>query len=406
MSGPDLSTQSWLVSDSSKSVIAALEASGGPDCARYVGGCVRNAILGAKVDDIDIATQLLPKQVLAALKAAKIRAIPTGIDHGTITAVVRGQPFEITTLRRDVETDGRRAVVAFTKDWAEDAARRDFHLNALYASGTGRIFDPTGQGLEDALAGRIVFVGQAEQRIREDYLRILRFYRFWAWYGRGPVDADGHAACKALAQGVATLSAERVSKELLKLLSAPDPVPAVSAMIDAGVLQVLLPRMDETLFADVAAISDDPLLRLASLLPRDRAVVTGEAKRLRLSNAQRDRWLAMVEPLPVVLDEPTSRAVIWKDGAQAFADRSVLAQAAVPDAAPYSKLRQMAEDWAPPPMPVGGRELAAMGIRAGPLTGQILKGFQASWIAADFPEFGHDERLAEVIRQIAPAGTE
>ncbi|MEG2314299.1 CCA tRNA nucleotidyltransferase, partial [Brevundimonas sp.] len=192
--------------------MAALETAGGPDCARYVGGCVRNALLGATVDDVDIATQLEPQQVLAALKSAKIRAVPTGIEHGTITAIVNSLPFEITSLRRDVETDGRRAVVAFTRDWFEDAARRDFRLNALYANSRGELFDPTGYGLEDADQRRIVFVGEPEQRIREDYLRILRFYRFWAWYGRGAVDAEGHAACRKLADGVATLSAERVSK--------------------------------------------------------------------------------------------------------------------------------------------------------------------------------------------------
>lgn len=404
MSTPDLTAQEWLSAESSKAVTAALEVAGGKDCARYVGGCVRNAILGAPVDDVDIATQLLPNEVLAALKQAKIRAVPTGIEHGTITAVVQGRPYEITTLRRDVETDGRRAVVAFTKDWAEDAARRDFHLNALYASGTGQIFDPTGYGLDDALAGRIAFVGEAEQRIREDYLRILRFYRFWAWYGRGPVDAAGHAACSALAQGVATLSAERISKELLKLLAAPDPVPAVDAMMDAGVLGVLLPKLETSLFGAVAGISGDPLLRLAALLPRDQTVATEEAKRLRLSNHQRDRWLAAIIPLPNDLDAKQAREVIWQDGAQAFADRSMLAEAASPQSAPYAALREMARDWVPPPMPVGGRHLADLGIKAGPMTGQILKAFQASWIADDFPAHGHHERLAQAIRQIVPAG--
>lgn len=399
---PDLSQQEWLASDSSKSVIAALEAVGGADCARYVGGCVRNAILEAKVDDIDIATQLTPDQVLTALKAAKIRAVPTGIDHGTVTAIVRGQPFEITTLRHDVETDGRRAVVSFTRDWAEDAARRDFRLNALYANGAGVIFDPTGQGLDDALSGRIVFVGVAEQRIREDYLRILRFYRFWAWYGRGAVDGQGHAACRLLAQGVSTLSAERVSKELLKLLGAVDPVPAVNAMIEAGVLSVILPKLEPSLFAKVAMITADPLLRLAALLPRDRALVVNEAKRLRLSNAQRDRWISAIGGLPDTLTEASARASIWQDGAQAFLDRTVFRQAAEPEAAPYEALRRMAENWVPPAMPVGGRDLAALGIKAGPYTGEILKAFQASWIADDFPQDGHGARLAQAIRQILP----
>lgn len=402
MSAPDLSQQDWLSSDRSKAVIAALEAAGGPDCARFVGGCVRNALLGAKVDDVDIATTLLPEQVLGALKAAGIRAVPTGIEHGTVTAIVRGQPFEITTLRRDVETDGRRAVVAFTQDWAEDAARRDFRLNALYANGAGVIFDPTGQGLADAMAGRIVFVGEPSQRIREDYLRILRFYRFWAWYGRGEIDAAGHAACAQLADGVGTLSAERVSKELLKLLAAADPVPAIEAMDEAGVLAVLLPRRERSVFSAVVALTADPLLRLAALLPRDAAGVHDDARRLRLSNAQRDRWLAAVVPLPQPLDERAARVVVWQDGLEAFLDRTILAQAATPSAADYEGLRRMARAWTPPPMPVGGRDLAALGIKAGPKTGAILKAFQASWMADDFPDHGHEQRLAEIIARVMP----
>ncbi|WP_292051290.1 MULTISPECIES: CCA tRNA nucleotidyltransferase [unclassified Brevundimonas] len=403
MSTPDLGQQTWLSSDSSKAVIAALEAFGGTDCARFVGGCVRNAILGAKVDDIDIATCLTPDQVLAALKKAGIRAVPTGIEHGTVTAIVRGRPFEITTLRRDVETDGRRAVVAFTTDWAEDAARRDFCLNALYASADGAIHDPTGRGLADALARRVVFVGEARQRIREDYLRILRFYRFWAWYGKGPVDPEGHAACSALADGVASLSAERVSKELLKLLGAANPVPAIEAMTEAGVLQVILPQLSSDGFEAVAQLTDDPLLRLAALLPREPEQVVAEAKRLRLSNAQRDRWLAAIKPLPDVLTEQTMRAVVWTDGVQAFCDRSILRQAVEPEAAPYAGLRQMAMAWEPPPMPVSGRDLSRSGIKAGPLTGIILKRFQEEWIAADFPSEGHAERLAAIIHRLRPS---
>ena len=217
----------WLKLPETRAVMEALEAAGGADCARFVGGCVRNSLMGQSVDDIDIATRLQPSATMAALKARGLRAIPTGVDHGTVTAVAGGRPFEITTLRRDVETDGRRAVVAFTEDWAEDAARRDFRLNALYAGAAGCVFDPTGGGLSDAAQGRIIFVGDPEARIREDYLRILRFFRFFAWYGTGAPDAAGLAACERLSAGVERLSAERMSKELLKLLSACDPTPAV-----------------------------------------------------------------------------------------------------------------------------------------------------------------------------------
>src|SRR6478672_10767184 len=231
-----LTDQPWLTASSTRAVMAALEAAGGPGCARFVGGCVRNALIGAPVDDIDIATTLKPEETDKAIRAAGLKAVPTGIAHGTVTAVTERTPFEITTLRRDVSTDGRNATVAFTDDWAEDAARRDFRLNALYADASGEVFDPTGHGVSDAAEGRIVFVGEARTRIREDYLRILRFFRFYAWYGRGEPDAEAMAACAALAEGMTRLSAERVSKEMLKLLAAPDPRRAVAAMREAGVL--------------------------------------------------------------------------------------------------------------------------------------------------------------------------
>ncbi|MEL6416021.1 MAG: hypothetical protein AAFQ15_13865 [Pseudomonadota bacterium] len=195
---------------------------------RFVGGCVRNTVMARPVDDLDLATQLKPDETLKALEAAGIRAVPTGIEHGTVTAIVDHQPFEITSLRRDVETDGRRAVVAFTEDWAEDAQRRDFRLNALYAAPNGEVFDPVGGGYDDALAGRVIFIGDADQRLREDYLRILRFFRFNAWYGAG-IDADGLAACERQRSGLAKIAKERTWKELKKLLSAEMPRGAVTA---------------------------------------------------------------------------------------------------------------------------------------------------------------------------------
>lgn len=290
-----LQGQDWLTAPATRAVMTALAAAGGPDCARFVGGCVRNALIGAPIDDIDIATTLTPNAVVAALKGARLRSVPTGIGHGTVTAISEHQPFEITTLRRDVSTDGRRATVAFTTDWAEDAARRDFRLNALYADADGVILDPTQQGYDDALAGRIVFVGEPEGRIREDYLRILRFYRFYAWYGRGAPDAAAVAACAALAEGVEQLSAERVSKELLKLLAAPDPRPAVRLMDEASVLErVLRQPADLTLFEAMTDLSGDAVLRLSALLPDDPARVALIARGLRLSNAQRHRLVEAV----------------------------------------------------------------------------------------------------------------
>ncbi len=266
----NLADQPWLTRPATRAVIAALEAAGGPGCVRFVGGCVRNSLVGQGIDDIDLATRLLPVQTMAALKAAGLKVVPTGIDHGTVTAISQRIPYEITTLRRDVSTDGRNATVAFTDDWAEDAARRDFRLNALYCDAEGVIFDPTGAGVEDALAGRIVFVGDAATRIREDYLRILRFFRFYAWYGRAEPDAEGLAACAAEAEGMGRLSAERVSKELLKLLAAPDPRRAVRAMAESGVLaRVIAPELSAdglAVFEAMVEVSKDPVLRLSAFI--------------------------------------------------------------------------------------------------------------------------------------------
>ncbi|MEM7460917.1 MAG: CCA tRNA nucleotidyltransferase, partial [Pseudomonadota bacterium] len=263
----------WLKAAATRQVIDALEAEQ-PDCARFVGGCVRNTIMGRPVDDIDIATQLIPEITLAALERANIRAIPTGIEHGTVTAVIEGEPFEITSLRRDVETDGRRAVVAFTEDWTEDAQRRDFRLNALYAAPDGEIFDPVGGGYEDALAGQVIFIGDADQRLREDYLRILRFFRFNAWYGAG-IDADGLAACQRQRDGLAKIARERIWKELKKLLGAPRPRIAVEAMGESGVLDAVLSEHqgaaalhDLELTEQLTGVQPDPMLRLMALLPR------------------------------------------------------------------------------------------------------------------------------------------
>ncbi|MGH7026391.1 CCA tRNA nucleotidyltransferase [Brevundimonas sp.] len=397
-----LEGQDWLTASATRAVTAALAAAGGPDCARFVGGCVRNALIGAPIDDIDIATTLTPDAVVAALKAARLRSVPTGIEHGTVTAISEHQPFEITTLRRDVSTDGRRATVAFTTDWAEDAGRRDFRLNALYADADGVILDPTGQGFDDAMAGRIVFVGEPEGRIREDYLRILRFYRFHAWYGRGAPDAAAVAACAAMAEGVERLSAERVSKELLKLLAAPDPRPAVRLMDRAGVLGRVVPEPTGlALFEAMTDLSGDPVQRLSTLLPVDPVQAAEVARRLRLSNAQCDRLVEAVSgEATMALTEPQARAAIYRDGRQAFEDRVLRAWAAGGDADGARRLLALAQDWSRPSLPVGGRDLAKLGLAPGPETGRVLKAFEADWIADDFPDHGHEERL----RALLPPG--
>jgi len=398
-----LRDQPWLASQETRAVITALEAEGGRGCVRFVGGCVRNALLDQPVDDLDLATPLTPERSMKALKAAGLKVVPTGLAHGTVTAVSGGRPYEITTLRRDVETDGRRAVVAFTDDWAEDAARRDFRLNALYADADGTIFDPTGEGLADVAAGRIVFVGDAGTRIREDYLRILRFFRFHAWYGRGEPDVAGLKASAELAAGVRTLSAERVSKELLKLLAAPDPRPAVRAMVEVGVMAEVLPEAEPlTLFEAMVERTDDAALRLSALLPTEADAITSAATRLRLANALRNRLVAAVGDISRGLEEPGVRAMLYAIGRDAFRDRltRVAASGAV-DAAETGRLKAVADSWVRPKMPVGGREVARAGLAAGPETGRVLKAFEDSWIADDFPVTGHDERLKAAIRTLS-----
>jgi poly(A) polymerase len=260
---------SWAAERVVAAVLAALGADGA--VVRFVGGCVRDTLLARPIGDIDIATPDPPDTVLTLLEAAAIKAVPTGIAHGTITAVVPPRHFEITTLRRDVETFGRHARVAFTDDWAADAARRDFTMNALFLDAAGRVFDPVG-GLADLRAGRVRFVGDAAARIREDVLRLLRFYRFHAHYGRGAPDAAARRACRELSALLPGLSGERVATELFKLLAAPDPVPTIDLMAEDGVLAVLLPearRRDRLAGLVVLEDAADPLRRLAALLVAD-----------------------------------------------------------------------------------------------------------------------------------------
>ena len=265
---------------------------------RIVGGAVRDALLGRAVTDADLATILPPAEVTALAEAAGLKVAPTGIEHGTVTVIADGKPFEVTTLRRDVETDGRHAVVHFTTDWKADAARRDFTMNALYCDMDGDVLDPLG-GIADLRAGRVRFIGEAEDRIREDYLRILRFFRFFAWYGNGRPDADGLRACARLKAGIATLSAERVWSELKRLLKAPDPSRALLWMRTTEVLQKTLPESwgIDAIHRLVATERKegwlpDPLLRLESILPPHRARIEALAERLRLSRAEATRLLA------------------------------------------------------------------------------------------------------------------
>jgi poly(A) polymerase len=411
-----LSPQPWMTHPATRAVVAALEAAGGEGCARFVGGCVRNALLKRPVSDVDIATPLTPDAVTKALVAAGLRAVPTGIDHGTVTAVAQGRPFEITTLRRDVETDGRRAVVAFTTDWAEDARRRDFRLNALYADPAGRLYDPTGGGLADIHAGRIVFVGDAATRIREDGLRILRFFRFQAWYGRGEPDAAGLAACAKLRDLIGQLSAERVSAELLKLLAAEDPRGVVRLMAQSGVLAVVLPeaqgleRFERLVAIETEMLfTEDALLRLAALLPDDPATAAALAERLRLSNAQRERLVAALTPQPRLVSWMSPRETrrhVYREGAAAFCDRVTLAWAASDRPAATTQWRALlptARSWTAPRFPLSGEEVMAAGVPKGPLVGEVMREVEAWWIENDFPsdKLALIERLKAVAQGMA-----
>ena len=399
-----LSDQRWLTASSTRAVMAALEVAGGSDCARFVGGCVRNALIGQPVADIDIATTMTPEDVVCAIRAAGLKAVPTGIAHGTVTAVAERTPFEITTLRRDVSTDGRNATVAFTDNWAEDAARRDFRLNALYADVGGQVLDPTGEGVDDALAGRIVFVGDPETRIREDFLRILRFFRFHAWYGRGEPDAAALAACRSLASGMTRLSAERISSELMKLLSAADPRPAVAAMAETGVLAKVLPEAELTPpFGAAVEQGGDALARLMMLLPPDETAVRDAASRLRFPNAVRDRLTFAALAFPPVrlsMSDREGRAALYRHGRQAVSDAVRRRWAETPDQGDDARrLLSLAEGWTRPPLPVGGREVARLGVDPGPETGRLLKAFEGAWVAADFPADGPAARLAALVSE-------
>jgi poly(A) polymerase len=354
--------------------------------------------------------------VTKALEAAGLKAVPTGVEHGTVTAVAGGKPFEITTLRRDVETDGRRAVVAFTDDWGEDAQRRDFTLNSLYARRDGTVFDPTGHGCADARAGRIAFVGEAEERVREDYLRILRFFRFLAWYGSGPADAASLAACERLRGELKTLSAERVSKELLKLLAADDPREAVALMARVGVLGEVLPApIDLARFEGLVAIEDEnlfenePVLRLAALLPDDQVGAVQFAERLRLSNAERDRIAAALAPTPAFKSWMSPREIrraLYRLGAQPFRDRAKLAWARANRTATTPQWRGMialGEGWSPPTFPLTGEDVIAAGAPKGPLVGQVLREVEDWWVDHDFIDdrMSTIEKLKAVVQGMA-----
>lgn len=365
---------------------------------RFVGGCVRNALWGERVSDIDLATQLEPEAVMSVLKDADIRYIETGVEHGTVTAVIDSKPYEITSLRRDVETDGRRAVVSFTQDWAEDAQRRDLTFNALYADNTGRVFDPTGQGLDDLRDRRLRFIGDADSRVKEDYLRILRFFRFLAWYGgASKVDAASLKACRENRRGLKKLSAERVWGETKKLLSAQNPSRALHIMLTNDVLQSLLPEannvdgLDQLLKLEAReGIKPDPLLRLMSMSVREPLQMALLCKRLKMSKDETKRLRAWADDPTVLNPELSERdrmIAVYKSGKQTALDRIRLRAAGEPDtirSAHWMVLADLAMGWIPPEFPLSGKDLKAAGVEPGPNMGRALKALEALWIRSGF----------------------
>ncbi|MXU64930.1 CCA tRNA nucleotidyltransferase [Oceanomicrobium pacificus] len=348
--------------------------------ALMVGGCVRNALLGQGGTDIDIATDARPETVLALAGAAKMKAVPTGVAHGTVTLVSGGTGYEVTTFRRDVETDGRRATVAYAQDAAEDARRRDFTMNALYADRAGTLFDPLG-GLEDLQERRVRFIGQPEDRIAEDYLRILRFFRFHAWFGDpdAGLDPEGLAACAALADGIDSLSRERVGAEMRKLLAAPDPAPAVAAMAATGILARLLPGADPDLLAPLVHL--EPQVPTAPRWLRRLAALgeTEAASRLRLSKAE-IRALEAIRAAMADDTAPAGRAYLH--GFEAARDAALLTQAALGQVWPDGLTAEL-ERGAKAVFPIKARDLAER-FPPGPQLGAELAARKARWIASDF----------------------
>ena len=386
----------WLQGGGLPPLIAVLDRDG--EEARVVGGAVRNALIGSPIHEIDVATTAVPEEVVRRVQAAGFKAVPTGIEHGTVTVVVDGHPFEVTTLRRDVETYGRHAKVAFGRDWKADAERRDFTINALSATRDGVVYDYVG-GLVDLAARRVRFIGEPRQRIEEDYLRVLRFFRFHAAYGSSEhPDAAGLAACIAGRDGLDKLSRERVRMETMKLVVAPHAVPTLIAMTDAGLLLRVLGGVSylasfENMAKVEAAIGlkADPVRRLGAL----GVAVAEDAERLwqklRLTNIEHERLASMGERWREVTPsagEPAARALLYRLGPQDFTDRALLAWSrsdATAHDTGWHALASLPQRWTVPVFPLKAADFMARGVEKGPALGAALAAAEAAWIAAGFP---------------------
>jgi poly(A) polymerase len=383
--------------------------------ARLVGGCVRDAIVGRACEDVDIATQLLPDDVIARCTSANMRVIETGIAHGTVTATVDGQSFEITTLRKDVTTDGRRATVAFTDDWREDAMRRDFTMNALYCDAQGNVFDPTGQGVGDAKAGIVRFVGDPDQRIVEDHLRIMRYFRFTARFGKAVICGPALAACARHKDAIVRLSIERVWSELKKILAASDPREAMKAMATSGVLAVALPEakgladLHNLVEIETSAFLDiDPMQRFMALLPRDPATVEAILARMKLSGLEASRlvaWASDTTKLVSYLSAREVRQALYWMGNALYLDRVRLAWANDPEPKRATQWRTMIAfegGFVAPKLPIDGTQVMAAGATPGPAVGMVLGEVERWWVENDFidDELSLVERLKAVVQAL------
>lgn len=402
----------WLENKDLQSLLEILSADG--EEAMVNGGAVRNSLLGEPVADVDISTIMLPEIVIQRLEAENIKVVPTGIEHGTVTAVINRRPYEITTLRADIETNGRHAVVQFGKDWREDAMRRDFTINALYVNRYGEILDPL-DGTGDIEARRVRFIGTAEDRINEDHLRILRFFRFFAWYGHGAPDRESLKACVRMKHSIEELSVERVWSEFHKLLGAPDPARAILWMRQSGVLNVVLPESEkwgiDAFQRMVRTESElewptDPLLRLMAIIPPQANIVENLCERLKTSNSVRNRlenWATSVlPPVDIVFSDLGKR--LYQGSQQGITDRMKLDLArlrdvgtrddnALVDASKVAKLLEFSVSWQRPEFSVKGRDLVELGMKPGKEMGDKLSELELNWIESGFA-LGKNELLA------------
>lgn len=391
---PSLREAGWLAAPSLQRVMRLLD--GGERRTRVVGGAVRNALMGQPVADVDLATELAPEEVVRRAQDAGVKAVPTGMAHGTVTLIADHHPYEVTTLRRDVETDGRRATIAYTDDWTEDAKRRDFTINALYADMDGSVFDPL-DGYADLAARRVRFIGDAAQRIAEDYLRILRFFRFFANYGGSAPDPAGVAACIAARAGLRTLSGERVRQELLRLLGVADPVPAIAAMLEAGLLTEILGGVAQpVLLRQYAAIERehelpaDPVRRLcllACLIGEDAARLRD---RLRLSRAEYARLAAAADGywrLRPFMSRLELQELLYHRAEETYLDLVIMAwaRAGREHDLRWADAYALPQRWRVPELPWSGSDLTARGMAPGPQVGACLKHLEKAWIKRGFP---------------------